>query len=318
MVGTEGALGAGVGGNCSNGMDGSKTITRRYPGRGSVYCSGGFRYLVGRLYKRKRGGIYIYIRRNFALVVSIVEPTQLPTHTPTHPLACPSIVFELQPNPTQPNPTNPTQSKQTKPTKNNQTKPSLAKPNQNNPNQTKPNQTKPNQTKPNQTKPNQTKPNQTKPNQNKPKQTKTNQTRPNQTKPNQTKPNQTKPNQTKPNQTKPNQTKPNQTKPNQTRPNQTKPNQTKPNQTKPNQTKPKQTKPNQTPIPNDNKRIFCQGIVLGVDLVDEENADRILGSENETKDKDDGRSNLKLDAKSEDEEELPSWQDRSAVPELFG
>ena len=30
-------MGAGVGGNCSSGMDGSKTTTRRYPGRGSVY-----------------------------------------------------------------------------------------------------------------------------------------------------------------------------------------------------------------------------------------------------------------------------------------
>ena len=44
VVGKEGALGARVGGNCSSGMDGSKTITRRYPGRGSVYYSGGFRY----------------------------------------------------------------------------------------------------------------------------------------------------------------------------------------------------------------------------------------------------------------------------------
>ena len=43
VVGKEGALGARVGGNCSSGMDGSKTITRRYPGRGSVYYSGGFR-----------------------------------------------------------------------------------------------------------------------------------------------------------------------------------------------------------------------------------------------------------------------------------
>ena len=33
-VGKEGALGAGVGGNCSSGMDGSKTISNRYPGRG--------------------------------------------------------------------------------------------------------------------------------------------------------------------------------------------------------------------------------------------------------------------------------------------
>ena len=34
VVGKEGALGAGVGGNCSSGMDGSKKITKRYPGRG--------------------------------------------------------------------------------------------------------------------------------------------------------------------------------------------------------------------------------------------------------------------------------------------
>ena len=44
VVGKEGALGAGGGGNGSSGMDGSKTIMRRYPGRGSVYYSGGFRY----------------------------------------------------------------------------------------------------------------------------------------------------------------------------------------------------------------------------------------------------------------------------------
>ena len=43
VVGKEGALGSRVGGICSSGMDGSKTITRRYPGRGSVYYSGGFR-----------------------------------------------------------------------------------------------------------------------------------------------------------------------------------------------------------------------------------------------------------------------------------
>ena len=45
VVGKEGALGTGVGGNCSSGMDGSETITRRYPGRGRVYYSGGFRYI---------------------------------------------------------------------------------------------------------------------------------------------------------------------------------------------------------------------------------------------------------------------------------
>ena len=36
VAGKEGALGAGVGGNCSSDMDGSETITRRYPGLGSV------------------------------------------------------------------------------------------------------------------------------------------------------------------------------------------------------------------------------------------------------------------------------------------
>ena len=44
MVATEKALPAGVGGNFSSGVAGSKTITRPYPGRGSVYYSGGFRY----------------------------------------------------------------------------------------------------------------------------------------------------------------------------------------------------------------------------------------------------------------------------------
>ena len=34
VVGKEGALGAGMGGNCRSGMDGSKKITKRYPGRG--------------------------------------------------------------------------------------------------------------------------------------------------------------------------------------------------------------------------------------------------------------------------------------------
>ena len=43
VVGKEGALEAGGGGNCSSGMDGSKKIMRRYPGGGSVHYSGGFR-----------------------------------------------------------------------------------------------------------------------------------------------------------------------------------------------------------------------------------------------------------------------------------
>ena len=42
VVGKE-ALRTGVGGNCSSGMDGCETITRRYQGRGSIYYSGGFR-----------------------------------------------------------------------------------------------------------------------------------------------------------------------------------------------------------------------------------------------------------------------------------
>ena len=42
VVGKEGALGAGGCGNCSSGMDGSKTMMRWYPGRGgSVF------FLVG-------------------------------------------------------------------------------------------------------------------------------------------------------------------------------------------------------------------------------------------------------------------------------
>ena len=37
VVGKEEALGVGVDGNCSSGIDGSKKTTRRYPGR-SFYC----------------------------------------------------------------------------------------------------------------------------------------------------------------------------------------------------------------------------------------------------------------------------------------
>ena len=44
MVGKEGALGAGGGGNCSSGMDGSRKIMRSYPVCRSVYYSGSFRY----------------------------------------------------------------------------------------------------------------------------------------------------------------------------------------------------------------------------------------------------------------------------------
>ena len=44
VVGKEGALGAGGEGNFSSGMDGSKNVMRPYPGRGSDYFSGRFRY----------------------------------------------------------------------------------------------------------------------------------------------------------------------------------------------------------------------------------------------------------------------------------
>ena len=43
VVGKELALGTGVGENCSSGMDGSETMTRRYLGLGSVYYFRGFR-----------------------------------------------------------------------------------------------------------------------------------------------------------------------------------------------------------------------------------------------------------------------------------
>ena len=55
VVGKEGALGTRGGGNCSSGMDGSKTIMRRYPGRERVYYFDGFRHWVGRLSKREGG-----------------------------------------------------------------------------------------------------------------------------------------------------------------------------------------------------------------------------------------------------------------------
>ena len=45
-----GGGGIAAGGNCSSGMDGSKKIIRRYPGRGSVYYSGGFRYICIEIY----------------------------------------------------------------------------------------------------------------------------------------------------------------------------------------------------------------------------------------------------------------------------
>ena len=58
--GAGGGEGGGVGGderggNCRSGMDGSKAIIRRYPGRGSICYSGGFLYWARRLSKKERG-----------------------------------------------------------------------------------------------------------------------------------------------------------------------------------------------------------------------------------------------------------------------
>ena len=47
VVAKEAALGAEVGGNCSRGMDGSETISRRYPGRESVYFLADFDSMWG-------------------------------------------------------------------------------------------------------------------------------------------------------------------------------------------------------------------------------------------------------------------------------
>ena len=58
VVGKEGALGAGVGGNCSSGMDGSKMITKRHAGRRSVYYSvGRISILLGGTFKQVKASI---------------------------------------------------------------------------------------------------------------------------------------------------------------------------------------------------------------------------------------------------------------------
>ena len=54
VVEKEGALVGGGGGNCSSGMDGSKAKMRRYPGRGNVYYSGGFGYILGGAFEQER------------------------------------------------------------------------------------------------------------------------------------------------------------------------------------------------------------------------------------------------------------------------
>lgn len=72
-------------------------------------------------------------------------------------------------------------------------------------------------------------------------------------------------------------------------------------------------------IPIRNPSKHCQGVVLGVDLLDEKDADKILGPEKGMEVKDNEMSKINKETKSEDEEELPSWQDKPAVPEFpFG
>ena len=57
MVGKEGALWAGVGGNCSIGMDVSDTITKQCPERGFFFMVGGaFRQEEARGKKAPGGG----------------------------------------------------------------------------------------------------------------------------------------------------------------------------------------------------------------------------------------------------------------------
>ena len=56
--------------------------------------------------------------------------------------------------------------------------------------------------------------------------------------------------------------------------------------------------------------------MLGVDLVDEENADKILDPDKEMGDKDNEKSKSNKETKAEEEEEIPSWQDKPAVPEF--
>ena len=68
--------------------------------------------------------------------------------------------------------------------------------------------------------------------------------------------------------------------------------------------------------PNPASFLFFQGVVLGVDLVDEENADKILGTEEAKGDKNKGSSKTGEEAKGEEAEELPAWQDKPAVPEF--
>ena len=58
VVGKEGALGAGAGENCSSGMTDSQKITRRYPGRGSVYYFGNISHRLGCAHFPRRIGAF--------------------------------------------------------------------------------------------------------------------------------------------------------------------------------------------------------------------------------------------------------------------
>ena len=54
VVGKEGALAVGLGGNRSSGMDGSETITRRYPGRESDFYYVWRISIVGEAFKQEK------------------------------------------------------------------------------------------------------------------------------------------------------------------------------------------------------------------------------------------------------------------------
>ena len=60
VVGKEGALVARVGGNCSSGMDGSKKITRRYPGRGECLLLWRISILLGGAIEQERARKILY------------------------------------------------------------------------------------------------------------------------------------------------------------------------------------------------------------------------------------------------------------------
>lgn len=55
--------------------------------------------------------------------------------------------------------------------------------------------------------------------------------------------------------------------------------------------------------------------MLGVDLVGEDSADRLLGPKKAKGGKVPSKSDSEY--KAEDEEELPAWQDQPAIPEMY-